>query len=299
MVSREADIRGVLAMLGAVFFFSFMDACMKQLAASHSPMQVAFLRGAAGLPFVLAISLLSKPWRALIPNRWVLHVARGALSVFTLTAFVYAVSELSLGDAYSIFLAAPLIVTGLSALMLRERVDKARWLAIGVGLSGALIMLRPSGSGLLTLGGVAALAAAFAYALGVVLIRVASRTDTPQATMFWTMLVLTVISGVLSIDSWTAVHRENWIWVAAIGLTGALGQWLITEAFRRCEASVIAPFEYSALLWGVLLDWFIWQTLPQQRMFLGSAIVVGSGLYLIFHERRSVQAVAGAQTNGR
>jgi drug/metabolite transporter (DMT)-like permease len=212
-------------------------------------------------------------------------VIRGVLSVLTLYAFVYAVSVLSLGDAYSIFLVAPLLVTALSALLLREHVGWRRWVAICVGLAGALVMLRPSGASIVSVGGAAALASAALYALGVILIRIATRTDTAAATVFWTLLVLTIVSGAASISDWTAVRQEHWIWVLLIGVTGAFGQWLLTDAFRRCEAGVVAPFEYSALLWGVTLDWVIWQVLPNQRMLFGSAIVVGSGLYLIFRER--------------
>lgn len=279
------DIRGVFSMLGAVFFFAMMDASLKQLASTYGPMQVTFFRGAAGLPFVLAISVNRSSWGALIPVRWYLHVIRGVLSVLTLYAFVYAVSVLSLGDAYSIFLVAPLIVTALSAPLLGEHVGWRRWAAICVGLAGALIMLRPSSASLVTIGGVAALASAALYALGVILIRIATRTDTAAATVFWTLLVLTIVSGVLAAPGWAPLRPEHWIWVLSIGVTGAFGQWLLTDAFRRCEASVVAPFEYSALLWGVTLDWAIWQVLPNQRMLFGSAIVVGSGLYLIFRER--------------
>lgn len=289
---HKTDIRGIASMLGAVFFFSTMDACLKELSASYSPMQVTFFRGIAGLPLVVAMSLMRGSARDLIPVRWPLHVARGFLSVATLYAFVYAVRELSLGDAYSIFLAAPLIVTALSAPMLKERVGAARWMAIGVGLTGALLVLRPSGASVATLGGLAALAAAAMYALGVILIRVASRTDTAAATVFWTLLVLTLLSGALSIAGWTPVLREHGIWIVLIGVTGAFGQLMLTDAFRRCEASVVAPFEYSALLWGVLLDWAIWQVLPGQRMLLGSAIVIGSGLYIIWRERRLATALA-------
>lgn len=273
-------------MLGAVFFFAMMDACLKQLASTYAPLQVTFLRGAAGLPFVLAISVTHGSWSALIPVRWWLHVARGVLSVLTLYAFVYAVSVLSLGDAYSIFLVAPLLVTALSAFLLREHVGWRRWTAICVGLAGAVIILRPSGASIVTMGGVAALAAAALYALGVILIRIATRTDTAAATVFWTLLVLTIVSGLLSIYGWTPLRLEHWGWVLMVGVTGAFGQWLLTDAFRRCEAGVVAPLEYSALLWGVMLDWAIWQVLPNQRMLFGSAIVVGSGLYLIFRERR-------------
>lgn len=282
---RTTDVRGIFSMLAAVFCFSLMDACLKQMAATYSPLQVTFFRGAAGLPFVLAMSALRRDWRGLIPVRWPLHVLRGLMSVVTLYAFVYAVSVLSLADAYSIFMVAPLLVTALSAPMLGEHVGWRRWVAICVGMLGAIVILRPSGAGLATLGGLAALIAAVFYAVGVILIRIATRTDTAAATVFWTLLVLTCAAGVLSIPGWIPVRTEHWLWIVAIGITGACGQLLLTDAFRRCEASVVAPFEYSALLWGVLLDLFIWQVWPNNRMLFGSAFVVGSGLYVIYRER--------------
>jgi drug/metabolite transporter (DMT)-like permease len=291
---QTSDLRGVVSMLGAVFFFAMMDACLKQLSATYSPMQVAYFRGIAGLPFVVAMILMRNPWRVLIPVRWPLHVLRGFLSVLTLWTFVYAVSQLSLADAYSLFLAAPLVVTALSAPMLGERVGWQRWSAITVGLTGALIMLRPSGAGITTLGGIAALASASMYALGVILIRIATRTDTAAATVFWTLLVLTIVAGALAVPTWTPLHREHWLWIGLIGVTGACGQLLLTDAFRRCEASVVAPFEYSALLWCVTLDWAIWHVLPGARMLLGSSVVIGSGLYIIWRERRVATAAAAA-----
>jgi drug/metabolite transporter (DMT)-like permease len=279
------SLRGIVSMLGAVLFFSLMDAALKELAGTYSPLQVAFLRGASGLPLVLIPAFVQRSWRVLIPRRWLLHIARGLLSVLTLSAFVYAVGVLSLADAYSIFLAAPLIVTALSGPMLGEQVGWRRWTAIGVGLIGALIILRPTGAGLATLGGLAALISACCYAFGVVLIRIATRTDTAVATVVWTLLTMTLISGALAARDWLPIAPEHWRWVLVIGVTGAIGQMLLTEAFRRCAASVVAPFEYSALLWGISLDWLLWQVLPQQRMFLGAAIVVGSGLYVIYRER--------------
>jgi len=295
---QTTDLRGIVSMLGAVFFFSLLDACLKQLAATYPPLQVAFLRGAAGLPFVVAMTALRHHWRVLIPVRWPLHILRGVMSVITLYSFVYAVSVLSLADAYSIFLVAPLLVTGLSMPMLGERVGWQQWTAICVGLLGALIILRPTGVGFITLGGLAALVSATFYAVGVILIRVATRTDTAPATVFWTLLVLTIVAGVLSIPGWTAVRAEHWTWIVAIGVTGGIAQLLLTDAFRRCAASVVAPFEYSALLWGVSLDWLVWHVLPNQRMFFGAAIVVGSGLYLIYRERtnapRHAQSVSAS-----
>ena len=284
--------RGIAAMIAAVFCFALMDACLKQLAAAYPTMQVTFLRGVAGLPLLLAISAIRRDWSDLIPARLWLHVVRGLLTVITLYAFVYAVRALSLADAYSIFLAAPLIVTALSVPMLREHVGWRRWIAITVGLIGALIMLKPSGAGLITLGGLAALISAFTYALGVILIKVASKTDTASATVFWTLLVVSVTAGALSMQGWVGLQPQHWSLIVAMAITGTLGQILLTDAFRRCPAGVVTPFEYTALIWGVALDWFVWQVLPQQRMLGGAIIVVGSGLYVIYREHRRDSSIA-------
>jgi drug/metabolite transporter (DMT)-like permease len=288
---HQDKVRGITSMLGAIFCFALMDACLKQLASTYPPLQVAFFRGAAGLPFVIAVTALRRDWRGLVPLRPRLHLLRGVLSVATLYTFVYALSVLSLADAYSIFLVAPLLVTALSVPMLHEQVGWRRWIAIAVGMIGALVILRPTGAGWITLGGMAALLSAVTYAVGVILIRVATRTDTASATVFWTLLVLTCVAGMLSLRDWVDLQAQHWRWIVLIGITGSLGQMFLTDAFRRCAAGVVAPFEYTALIWGIALDWLIWHLLPNQRMLSGAMIVVGSGLYVIYRENRK-QATA-------
>lgn len=286
MPTTNNKARGIASMIGAVFCFSLMDASLKQLSVTYTVEQVGFFRGAAALPIVLAITALRHEWSLLIPARPWLHVLRGLMTVITLYAFVYAIRVLSMAEAYSIFLVAPLIVTALSVPMLREHAEWQRWIAIVAGLIGALIMLRPSGAGMLTLGGAAALLSAFTYAMGAILIRVASRTDSASATVFWTLLILTVVTGLMSMPHWVDLQRQHWALIAVIAVTGTAGQILLTDAFRNCAAGVIAPFEYTALVWGVALDWFVWHVLPQDRMLSGAIIVVGSGLFVIYRENR-------------
>jgi drug/metabolite transporter (DMT)-like permease len=293
---QDSTTRGIVSMIAAVLCFSLMDASLKQLSAFYPPLQVAFFRGVSALPLLLVLAL----WRreqSLWPRRPGLHVARGLLSVATLSAFIYAVSLLSLADAYSIFLIAPLFVTALSVPILRENVGWRRWIAIAVGMIGAIIILRPSGLGLVTLGGVAALISAFCYALGIVLIRVATRTDSALATVFWTLLVVSVVAGVLSLRVWVDVRDADFIWIAAIAVTGTAGQLLLTDALRRCAAAIVAPFEYSALIWGIALDFTLWHVLPAQRMLVGASIVVGSGLYVIYRERKAASLVVLGATS--
>ena len=282
---RTSNARGIFAMLAAVTTFSVMDVLLKRLSEDFPAMQVTFLRGAAALPFLLAANAVFGRWRDLRPQRWGLHVLRGFLSVALLWCFIYAVSQLSLANAYSIFMSAPLLITALSVPMLRERVGWQQWLAVFVGLVGVIIVLKPSGTGLVTLGGIAALASAIGYALNAITIRILTRTDTSAATVFWSLCFLTIIGGIIASARWVPVPWDYWPMIAGLGITGALGQYFITEAFRLAPPPVVAPLEYTALAWGMLFDWLLWATAPGLRMLTGAFIIVASGVYVLHRER--------------
>lgn len=158
------------------------------------------------------------------------------------------------------------------------------WIAICVGLVGVFLILRPSSSALVTLGAFAALVSATAYALSVITLRVITRTDTTTSVIVWTVGSMTVMTGLLAVPGWVPISSGHGLWLVALGGFGALGQHLLTEAFRSAPPSVVAPFEYTALLWGILIDWVVWSVLPAPRVYLGGAIVVASGLYLVWLE---------------
>jgi drug/metabolite transporter (DMT)-like permease len=275
-------------MLAAVATFSMMDVTMKHLVETYPSVQVTFLRGIASLPLLIAAFGIFGKWRDLIPQRWTLHLIRGLLSVVTLWGFIYSVSLLSLADAYTIFMSAPLLITALSVPLLGEHVGMRRWIAIGVGLCGVVLVLNPSGSQLISIGGIAALASALGYALSALTIRILSRTDSGASTVVWALSIMTLISGALAIDGWVALEWRHWPWIVGLGISGALGQYFITEAFRRAPPPVIAPLEYTALAWGLMFDWLIWMTAPSSRMLAGAAIIIASGLYIIHHERSAI-----------
>jgi drug/metabolite transporter (DMT)-like permease len=276
-------------MLMAVAAFAGMDSMLKLFSEHYPPMEIAFLRGLASLPFMLLPALLKGRYRDLRPQRFGMHLLRGVLMVVMLGGFIYSVRTLSLANAYSIFLAEPLIVTALAVPLLGDRVGWRNWVAISVGLIGVIIMLRPSASGLMTLGALAAAIATTAYALSVIALRVISRTDTTTSVIVWTVGLMTVMTGIIAVPNWVPLAREHWLWLAVLGIFGALGQHLLTEAFRSAPPSVVAPFEYTALLWGIAIDWVVWSVLPAPRVYLGGGIVMASGIYLIFleHSQRS------------
>jgi drug/metabolite transporter (DMT)-like permease len=198
--------------------------------------------------------------------------------------------RLPLAEAYSLFFVAPLLITALAVPILGERVGWRRWLAIVVGLCGTIVVLRPSGQGMLSLGGLAVIVSATGYALSAIAVRVLGRTDSTQSMVFWMLAMLSVFSLALAWHEWIPVDAAHWKPVAMLGVSGAIGQYGITEAFRRAPASMIAPLEYTALIWGLLLDWFVWSTLPDRWMLTGAAVIVACGLYLLRGERVHAEA---------
>jgi drug/metabolite transporter (DMT)-like permease len=278
---RPRATRAVATMLAAVAVFSLMDAGLKQLSSQYPAMQVAALRGAASLPLVLAWALSTAGWRTLVRVRWPLHLMRGGLGVMMIAAFVHGVRTLPLSTAYSIFFVAPLLITALSGPFLGERVGPRRWIAIATGMVGVLIVLRPTGEGMLTTAGLAILLAAFGYAVAAITVRVLAVTDSTQAMVVWLMASMTVGAGALAAPGWVPLRGEHAGLIAGVGVAGALGQYAITEAFRLGEASLLAPLEYSALLWGALLDLTLWHVLPDGITWIGAAVIVASGLSLM------------------
>ena len=283
-------LRGVLSMLVAVAAFSLMDASMKMLAPHYPPMQVAAMRGLTSLPLVLLWALIDGGPMQLVRIRWLLHLLRGVLSVIMLVAFVYGLQTLPLAETYSLFFVAPLLITALAMPILGERVGWRRWLAILIGLCGTLIVLRPSRQGMLSLGGLAVIVSAMGYALSAITVRVLGRTDSTQSMVVWMLAMLSVFSLALAWRGWMPVDAADWKPIATLAISGAIGQYGITEAFRRAPASVIAPLEYTALIWGLGLDWSLWGTLPDRWMLAGAAVIVVCGLYLVRRERVHIEA---------
>jgi drug/metabolite transporter (DMT)-like permease len=284
-------------MLVSVGFFAGMDALLKTLSTSYPSLELGALRGAASLPFVFVVTLLRGNLRDLKPVRWSLHLVRGVLAIIMLTSFIYALRVLPLADAYALFLAAPLIVTAMSVPLLGEHVDWRRWAAIGIGLAGTFALLRPTAANLATVGALAAVAAALCYALSALTIRVLTRTDTTASMVFWFMAMLTVFAGALAAPSWVPVRTEHWPLLVGVGVLGALGQHFVTEAFRYAPASSVAPFEYTAILWALALDWVVWTHAPDAQMLAGAAVIIASGLYLIHRERLHHRAATISECN--
>jgi drug/metabolite transporter (DMT)-like permease len=283
----QERLRGIAYMVAGVFVFSIMDSLMKRLSAHYGPLQISCLRCLSSWLFLLAPITWQRSWPTLRPANLSLHFFRALLGIVMLGSFVFAVHRLSLAQTYSLFLAAPLLMTALSVPVHREKVTGKRWLVILVGLSGVLIILQPWGDGGFSM--IAAFAAAVAtvcYSLSALTVRTLGRGNSTMSMVFWYLLLVSIGSGVLAIGDWRPIPVSDWGWLIGIGVTGALGQKWLTDAFRRAPPSVVGPFEYTAILWAFAIDWIFWSAAPSINLVIGACIVVAGGIVVILDERQ-------------
>ena len=280
-------LRGVTYMVAGVFVFSIMDSLMKRLSSHYGPLQISCLRSLSSWLFLLPPILWRRSWATLRATNPSLHLFRGVLGIAMLGSFVFAVHRLTLAQTYSLFLAAPLLMTALSVPIHGEKVTGKRWWAIIVGLGGVLVVLQPWGKGSIPL--LAALAAALAtvcYSLSALTVRTLGRGNSSMSMVFWYLLLVSIGSGVLAIGDWRPIPASDWGWLTGIGVTGALGQMWLTHAFRCAPPSVVGPFEYTSILWAFAIDWIFWSAAPSLSLVLGACIVIASGIVVILDERR-------------
>lgn len=277
--------RGILLMCGGVACLSVNDAFAKVLSAEYSAVQILFLRNLIALPIAAAIALALGGLPALRSHRPAAHLVRGLLWVTAAYLFFTGLRHLGLAEATTLIFAAPVFITALSALVLREEVGWRRWSAVLVGFLGVLIVVRP-GSATFQPASLYPLATALVYAV----LMLSARWVDPRETV-WTMMLYLVATGALlggiaSLFVWEPVAlRHLWLF-AGIAVFGTAGMTLMTQAFRLTDAVVVAPFDYTALLWATLLGWLIWTEIPDAFTLLGAAVIIASGIFIVLRESR-------------
>jgi drug/metabolite transporter (DMT)-like permease len=224
-----------------------------------------------------------------------LHVIRACAGVLSAVAAIFAYSRVPLTDFYAIVFAGPLLVTVLSAVWLGEKVDRARWLAIGAGFIGILVMAQPFQAESAThpstptvmLGRAAALLSVFGYALSVIMVRRMHIGESSLTFSFFGYSVAIVggliISSVLNPPALTTGDIAH---LALSGTFSGLGGLCLMEAYHRAPIAMVAPFQYTQIFWGALASFVLWHTVPSPTLIVGASIVAASGLFILYRNRR-------------
>jgi len=260
-----------------------MDAIIKWLTADYPVPQVVALRSWFGLPLLCIFALRQGGLKNLKTRRPMVHVGRYLLVLVLSFSFFWALSQMKLVDTIAITFAAPIFITALSVPLLKEPVGLHRWLAIGIGFFGVLIMLRP-GMGVFQWAALVVLGSVVVYALLMITTRAFKSTESTTALMLYPQLGMSLTGIVIAPYFWVTPSLGDLGLFALAGLFGSVGVMCLTHAFRLGPAAVISPFEYSALIWATLLGFLLWGELPDKYTLVGAGIVILSGLYIVYRE---------------
>ncbi|HKU70560.1 MAG TPA: DMT family transporter [Burkholderiales bacterium] len=278
-------LKGVLVMVAGVALLTANDAVSKYLTQSHPVGQVICLRQAATLLVIVPYVMVAAGWGALRVSSWSGQLLRGGLFIANAALIVLAFSLLPLATVIVIMFSSPIFLALMSAPLLSERVTAERWISIVAGFVGVLIVIRPGATAFeWTL--LIPVAASLANALRDIVTRRLSRTETSIAILFWSTIIVMGAGLLTAPFGWKPVSSTDAAWFVAAGVFNATAHFLIIEALRLGEASVISPVRYTSLIWAALLGYAVWGDVPSAWLLAGSAFIIAAGVYMIRVEAR-------------
>jgi len=278
---------GVLLMTLAAFIWVLHDAISKWLMQDYSIYQVLLLRTVFSLlPILIVVRREGGVIRLRKARVWVC-LGRGCLAVGCFVLFLAALPLMPLTDIFAIVMSAPLLISALSALVLKEPVGFRRWVAVLVGFSAVLVMVRP-GSDVSSPGALLVLASVVVYSFAMILTRRLGSTESAGAMTFYSALVFLAVGLIAAPLTWIQPTPIGLLLMAATGVLAGSAQYCLTEAFRIAPPSVVAPFEYTSLLWAMLFGFLVWGDVPTTLVLASAVVVIASGIYVL-HDEKAVQ----------
>jgi drug/metabolite transporter (DMT)-like permease len=280
---RSARLAGIGLMLLGVFMFSFGDALGKYLVATYAVGQLLWLRACAALLVLSPLIWRQRQQFFRIERPW-LQAIRILLSTLEVAAFFLATVYLPLADVTTYYLACPIFVTALSALVLREQVGWRRWTAILIGFGGVLIALRPSAQ---TVSWPAMIALGGSLSFSLLLLITRSLRATPDLVMATSQFVGTFALGALmSPFGWVTPSAGSLALFAAAGCISVAALVCVNRSLKLAPASVVVPYQYSMIIWAVMFGIAVFGDVPQPATVAGAAIIIAAGLYIFLRERK-------------
>jgi drug/metabolite transporter (DMT)-like permease len=281
----------------STLLFAMMAALVRHLGPVAPVGQMVFFRSAfAILPVVVIFALRGELKAAVYTRRPFGQLGRGLLSVITMSTNFSAITRLPLADATAISFAAPLVTVALAAAILKERVGVFRWSAVAVGFAGVIVMLIPHfdighyaaiGAATAAVGSILALVSAICNAGVIIQTRRLTQSETTSSIVFYFSLIC-ALAGLATLPfGWHYPTAGELVAMISLGVLGGLAHLLLTESYRHAAASVIAPFDYTSMLWALLLGYWVFGELPPPLVYAGAVIVAAAGLFVIWRERKA------------
>jgi drug/metabolite transporter (DMT)-like permease len=296
---REHIPLAILYMTGATIVFTASSAVSKWLVARYPIGEVLFTRTAVAFATCAVVIMPRTGLAVFRTGRLRHHVMRSLSQACSQTFLLIAFSLMPLAGAIAINFSSPLFATLVSALLLKEAVGLARWSALLVGFCGVLIVTSP-GAETFQIGALFALANAVLYGSVTAAVRSMTATESAETLTLYQLALLTAMFTLLLPLGWTTPTATDLLWIIFNGVSNAVGQYWWTRALHLAPASAIAPFYYLSLVWASILGFAIWGEVPTISLVAGSAVVIASGLFLLWRERsaRPRRARTSSKTGG-
>lgn len=290
MPSRNTALAGIAMMLLGILLFSLNDVLGKWLVATYTPGQLMLLRSAAALAVLAPFVVRQGIGRTLRPERPRLQVLRVVIGSLESTLFYVAVAYLPLADTMTIWMAAPVWAVVLAALLLGERVDAGRWLAVAMGFAGVALALAPTGA---SLSPPALIALLGSFLFAALMIAGRKLRGTPDVTLVaWQTFGSLLIGIALLPLGWVTPTPLDVALLCLLGIVAMVAHLCVTRSLKLAEASVVVPYQYTLILWALLFGWLVFNDWPTPAMLIGAALIVAAGIALLILERRAAPAAA-------
>ncbi|MDQ2094108.1 DMT family transporter [Rhodalgimonas zhirmunskyi] len=279
---------GILLMIATTFVFAMQDGISRHLAGEYNTLMVVTVRYWFFAAFVITVATRQAGGlrKAAATSQPLLQIGRGLLLVTEICVAIYGFTLLGLVESHAVFACYPLLVAALSGPVLGESVGWRRWVAIGVGFLGILIILRP-GFGVFSPLALIPLASALMFALYALLTRYAGRRDSAAVSFFWVGTVGAVALTPVGLAAWEPMTGPDWAWMSLLCLTGASGHFLLIKTYEIAEASAVQPFAYLQLVFASALGVAVFHEQLEPPVVVGALVIVAAGLFTLWRERQN------------
>ncbi len=283
--NQDNILKGIMYILAGIVTLTVSDLMVKQFEGRYHVFEILFFRALFGFIPIFFFVRFSGGVAQLRTNNISMHISRSLAAIIGVTCCWYALGFMPIANVYALEFGSPLFITILSIYLLKEKIGIHRWAAVTIGFIGVLIVLNPTAEGFNS-ASVFALVGSFFFALYLVLIRKGAGHSSPASMVFYLHVVGVVVGGIAMIFLWkTPESNSDLIMLVCVGIAAGMGQYFMTKAFSTAPASVVAPFEYSALLTAAFADYVVWSVLPSNNLYFGGTILIACGLYIAHRER--------------
>jgi len=306
--ARSDSLRGIACLILGIAVFALQDVVIKKISGIYPLHEAMVLRSIAAFPVLFFLVWRDGGFATLAGPGWPWLLVRGLIAFFAYGCYYLGLAALPIATAVALSFAAPLFITVLSVLFLGERVGTRRWAAVVIGFLGVVTIVRP-GTDLFDWAALLPITSSFLYAVAMVVTRRIGGHETAPAMSTWGNLVFLVGALALSaalgsgayqgeshrslaflMRGWTQPSLVDFVLMSSCGVIAAVALTLLTQAYRVAEANVVAPFEYTALIWSVLNGWIFWREWPDAVGWLGIFIIVAAGTYVFYREQVKSEA---------